>query len=68
MEPRAYNNPLTGMPTSRIGNAYYHVYLPCLHSKWPTLSASDIIIPFDIHAVLKCEHKTLLSRNLGIVL
>lgn len=68
MEPRVYNSPINGMPASKIGNAYYHVYLPCLRSKWPTLSASDITIPLELQAVLQCEHKILLLRNLGMTL
>ena len=48
MEPRMYNSPITGMPTSKIGNAYYHVYLPCLQYNWPTIPANDITIPFEL--------------------
>jgi len=43
MEPRPYNSPLTGMSTSRVGNACYHVYLPYLHSDIPSL---PVISPF----------------------
>jgi len=67
-EPRTYHSPITGMPTSKIGNAYYHVYLPCLQSKWPTVSGSNINIPFELRAVLQSEHKVLLFHNLGITL
>jgi len=67
-EPRTYHSPITGMPTSKIGNAYYHVYLPCLQSKWPMVSGSNINIPFELRAVLQSEHKVLLFRNLGITL
>ena len=46
VEPRMYNSPITGMPTSKIGHAYYHVYLPCLKYNWPTISA---ILPFPLN-------------------
>ena len=66
VEPRMYNSPITGMPTSKVGNAYYHVYLPCLQSNWPTVSASDITIPLELQITLSDGHKVLLSHNLGI--
>ena len=70
MEPRMYNSPITGLPTSKIGNAYYHVYiyLPCLQSNWPALSASDVTVPSELRSILQYEHKQLLLRNLGITL
>ena len=68
VEPRMYNSPITGMPNSKIGNAYYHVYLPCLQYNWPIISANDITIPFELKAMLLYEHKILLLRNLGITL
>ena len=68
VEPRMYNSPITGMPTSKIGNAYYHVYLPCLQYNWPTISANDITIPFELKTMLLYEHKILLISNLGITL
>ena len=68
VEPRMYNSPITGMPTSKVGNAYYHVYLPCLQSNWPTVSAIDITIPLELQTTLQYEHKVLLLHNLGITL
>ena len=68
VEPRMYNSPITGMPTSKVGNAYYHVYLPCLKSNWPTVSAIDITIPLQLQTTLQYEHKVLLLHNLGIIL
>ena len=66
VEQRMFNSPITGMPTSRVGNAYYHVYLPCLRSNWPTLSGNDIIIPTELLPMLQPEHKIFLFQNLGI--
>ena len=68
VELRMHNSPITGMPTSKIGNAYYHVYLPCLQYNWPTISANDITIPFELKTMLLYEHKILLLHNLGITL
>ena len=67
MEPRTFNSPITGMPTSKVGNAYYHVYLPCLHTNWPALSGRDVTVPTEFVPMLLSEHKILLYQNLGIV-
>ena len=32
---------------------------------WPTISANDITIPFELKTMLLYEHKILLLRNLG---
>ena len=68
VEPRRYNSPITGMPISKVGNAYYHVYLSCLQSNWPIVSASDINIILELQTMLQYEHKALLLHNLGITL
>ena len=67
MELRTFNSPITGMPTSKVGNAYYHVYLPCLHTNWPALSGRDVTVPTEFVPMLLSEHKILLYQNLGIV-
>ena len=66
MEQRTYNSPITGIPTSKIGNAYYHAFLPCLQSNWPAVSASDIVIPSEVVLKLHSEHKLFLFHNCGI--
>ena len=33
-EHRQYNNPHTGIPATKYGNAYYHVKKICVHLKW----------------------------------
>ena len=63
-----FNGPVTGMPTSKISNAYYHVYLPCLHSNWPALSGDDITVPMELLPMLQSQHKLLLFHNLGIII
>jgi len=42
MEQRIYNSPITGTPTSKLGNAYYHAYLPCLQTNWPAILAGQL--------------------------
>ena len=68
MEPRKFNSPVTGVPTSKVENAYYHVYLPCLHTNWPSLLGHDVIVPTELVPKLLSEHKMLLYQNLGIVI
>ena len=68
MKPRKFNSPVTGVPTSKVGNAYYHVYLPCLHTNWPSLLGHDVILPTELVPKLLSEHKMLLYQNLGIVI
>ena len=59
---------LTVLPTSKVGNAYYHVYLPCLHTNWPSLLGHDVIVHTELFPKLLSEHKMLLYQNLGIVI
>ena len=65
MEPRKFNSPVTGMPTSKFGNTYY---LPCMHTNWPSLLGHDVIVPIELVPTLLSEHKMLLYQNLGIVI
>ena len=66
MEERQFNSPITSMPTSRLGNAYYHVFLPCLQAKWPAFQGNELVIDPGLKAKLQPEHKHLLLTNLGI--
>ena len=63
-----FNSPLTGMPTSRLGNAYYHAYLPSLRKNWPHFTGGNMMIDLDLKTKLKLEHKQLLLINLGITI
>ena len=68
MEERHFNSPVTGMPTSRHGNAYYHMYLPCLQANWPQFHRDNLVVDPDLKAKLQPEHKHLLLTNLGITI
>ena len=68
MEPRKFNSPITGIPMSKVGNAYYHVYLLCLCTNWPSLLGHDVIVPTELVPKLLSEHKMLLYQNLGTVI
>ena len=67
MEPHIFNCTITGMPSSKVRNAYYHVYLLCLHTNWPTFSGRDVTVPTELVPMLLSEHKILLDQNLEIV-
>ena len=68
MKERHFNSPITGMPMSRHGNAYYHVYLPCLQANWPQFHGDNLVVDPDLKAKLQPEHKHLLLTNLGITI
>lgn len=61
-EFRSLNSPVTGYPTSKYGNAYYHLKLQCLKLKWPGITAEEIVVPVDAASRLKDNHKGVLYR------
>ena len=67
-EERQFKNPSTSSIQTKKGNAYYHAYLPCLHSKWPQFNGQDIIISDSIKSKLLESHKVLLYQNFGLYL
>ena len=66
MEERSFKSPTTGLPTSKRGNAYYHVNLPCLRTNWPHFVGQHINIDPMVKSQLRMEHKTMLLNCLGI--
>ena len=68
MKSRKFNSPFTGVPTSKVGNVYYHVSLPCLHTNWASLLGHDVIVPTELVPKLLSEHKMSFYQNLGIVI
>ena len=45
-EDRQFFNPKTGAPMCKRGNAYYHVYLPCIRMCWPSFDPhTQLVIP-----------------------
>ena len=65
-EFRSYNNPSTGLPTSKFGNAYYHVKMNCLKFRWPTVSYANIVVPDEVAAQLNEAHKSVLYQEFSI--
>lgn len=43
-ECRPYIHPHTGLPTSTVGNTYYHLHMPCINQKHPTVRSADVIM------------------------
>ena len=66
-EWRSYTSPVSRLPESRFGNAYYHAKPCCIIARWPTFTPSDIIISDEIRSRLLPEHKTVLSTLFGVV-
>ena len=67
-EARTFQNPSTGMMQTKKGNAYYHVYLNCVRSKWPNFDGKDVEIDQVIKSKLMQSHKELIYYNLGLFL
>ena len=67
-EFRSFNSPVTGYPTSKFGNAYYHIKLQCLKFKWPGIRVEEIVVPEDVANHLEDAHKTLLYQELSLQL
>ena len=65
-EDRPFTSPRTGLPTSKRGNAYYHVHGPCIKINWPNFTSVQISIDPAILSELTVEHKALLFNGLGI--
>ena len=67
-EFRSYNSPVTGHPTSKFGNAYYHIKMRCLKLKWPGVKVEDIVVPEEVATQLKDTHKSLLCQEFSLQL
>ena len=65
-EDRSFFNPRTGAPMFKRGNAYYHVYLPCIRMCWPSFDPHSLIILNFIE--LQSSHKQLLFDHFGLML
>jgi hypothetical protein len=65
-EERQFTNPKTSLQQSKRSNAYYHVFLTCISTKWPTFNPFDLKVSADVKQKLTEEHVTLVFRNLGV--
>lgn len=64
-EPLAFVNPRTGVQSSKMGNAYYHVSLSCIRKKHPEFTPSQVICDEDVRRVLNPVHFKFLWDTLG---
>ena len=55
-EPLAFVNPRTGVESSKMGNAYYHVSLSCICKKYPDFTPSQVICDEDVQRVLNTSN------------
>ena len=65
-EPLTFLNPRTGLESSKMGNAYYHVNLSCIKKKHPDFIPSQLICEDDIKRVLQPPHFQFLWDTLGL--
>ena len=64
-EPLTFVNPRTGLESSKMGNAYYHVNLSCIRKKHPNFTPSQLICDDDVRKALKPMHFQFLWDTLG---
>ena len=65
-EPLTFLNPRTGLESSKMGNAYYHVNLSCIKKKHPDFTPSQLICEDDMKRVLQPPHFQFLWDTLGL--
>ena len=64
-ETQGFINPQTGLESSKLGNAYYHVNLTCIQKKHPNFSPDQLVCPEDVQELLNEAHVLLLKEALG---
>ena len=67
-EPLKYTNPRTGLESSKIGNAYYHVNSVCICKKHPKFSPSLVSCSTEDAKLMQPSHFKLLYDALGFVM
>ena len=65
-EPLKFINPYTGIESSKIGNAYYHINIVCIHRKHPHFSPKLVSCP-EVINIMQPSHFKLLYDALGYV-
>ena len=66
-EPLAFTNPRTGLETSKIGNAHYHVNKACICKKHPNFAGHLVACTKEVLDLLLPCHFKLLFEALGFV-
>lgn len=63
-EFRNFNSPRTGLPTSKYGNAYYHVQRRCIEWKWGV--NFEVIIADSVKTKLTPSQKDILVKEFNV--
>ena len=66
-EWRTYTVP-GSTPQSWFGNVYYHASPACIFAVWPTFVLSSLLVPPDVYASLKYEHKEWLYSQFRVLI
>ena len=66
-ETQVFVNPHTGLESSKLGNAYYHVNLTCIQKKHSSFSPHQLVCPEDVQKLLNEAHFMLLKEELGYI-
>ena len=56
-----YTSPVTHLPESRFGNAYYHAHPQCIQLKWSNFRPTDLQVPDELKCHLTTAHKELIQ-------
>ena len=67
-EWRNFTSPVSHLPDSRFGNAYYHASPACIMARWPLFVPSSLVIPSSILTKLQPSHKSYIHSTFGILL
>lgn len=67
-EWRNFTSPVSHLPESRFGNAYYHASFACIVARWPSFVSASLVIPTCIMSKLQPSHKSYLHSMFGILL
>ena len=67
-EWRWYTSPVSHLPESRFGNAYYHASPHCIQARWPMFYPGSLHIPYDVVSNLLPEHKMFLYTHFSMFL
>ena len=67
-EFRKFNNPHSGLPMSKLGNAYYHLSKACLEQKFGVPFVGSVVIPDTVKVKLAPVHMEILAQEFMIAL
>ena len=67
-EHRQYNNPHTGLPATKYGNAYYHVRKMCVQLKWGSrFHPKSVVVEEEIKQKLTPKQKDEIAQEFNAV-